>query len=93
MVPSADMTPAAAHFNQNVKQPSNVSGAHEVYEVQYNWRKQSLKIYRLRNLLFRKHFHIASSKSQMTEQLKPIRMKHGTPNPAKALRLKLSIPQ
>ena len=93
MLTSADMTPVNQHYNPALKSPSNIASNHEVYEVQWNNNTQSLKIFRIKNLLRKKSIHIASSKSQMSSQLKPIRLKHGTPNPAKALLLKLSVPQ
>ena len=80
-----------------VKQP-NVSPHYEIYEVQ--WDRQHIPageepiilVTRLRNMLQKKNIHVASSKGQISEQLKPLRLKHGKPNPAKALKLKFSIP-
>ena len=66
---------------------------HELFECHWDQTEKRLVIIRLRNLLDKTNLLIATSKSQITQQLKPIRLKHGTPNPSKALLLRLSVPQ
>ena len=87
------MTPVSTSLAPNQKPLSNLSANHTIFECHWDQSKMQLEIYRLRNLLNKNQLLIASSKSQMTQQLKPIRLKHGTPNPSKALLLRLSVPQ
>ena len=54
---------------------------------------ESFQVYRLRNVLKKSRFHLASSTNQLNTQIKPIRLKHGTVNPSRALLLKLNVPQ
>ena len=89
---SADLRPPITSNAPNMEQVTNNALAFEIFECKWTQASEKLEIFRLRNLLKKKAVHVASSKSQMTSQLKPIRLKHGTPNPSRAALLKLSIP-
>ena len=93
LLQSADLRPPVANNAPNVEHLTNNALAFELYECKWSQATEKLEIFRLRNLLKKKAVHVASSKSQMSSQLKPIRLKHGTPNPSRAALLKLSIPQ
>jgi len=93
MVQSANLKPPTTSLTPTLHHPKNVSPHHEVFEVQWDSDGEYLRIFRLFNVLKNSKLHIASSKTQIDNQIKPIRLKHGTINPAKALLLKLNIPQ
>lgn len=75
-----------------MKKVSNVAANHEVFEVHWSHTSQTIQIYRLRNLLQKKSVHVIQDKSQVDNQMRPIRLKHGSVNPSKAQNMKLSLP-
>ena len=92
MLNSADLTPVSTSLNPNQKHPSNVAGQHQIFECHWDQPSQTLSLYRIRNHLDRSKVFVASSTSQIDQQLKAIRTMHGKPNPSKALLLRLSVP-
>ena len=98
MLQAANLKQAITNLTPGIPPVPNVAPNHELFEV--TWKASSassqtcdLTIYRVRNLLKKSRFHIATSKGQMNTQIKPIRLKHGTVNPARALLPKLNVPQ
>jgi len=52
----------------------------------------SVKIERMVNFVNRQLIFVSSSKSQIAEMLKPNRVKYGTQNPNKSLKMKYHLP-
>lgn len=93
MTESADLSITNPKALPTTPYPFNVSAHNDIFECKFEHRSKSLKFTLFRNFLQKRMYHVASSKSQISEQLKPMRKTHNVPNPSKSLLLKLSIPQ
>ena len=92
MLEAADLTPPIIHTVPEMKFINNVAANYEMFECHWARKSQKLEIYRLRNLIQKRKVHVAQSKESLSIQLKPIRLKHGSVNPSKAMNMKLSLP-
>ena len=86
------MTKPLAHTPPKMYLIKNDANRKEVFECHWRHSDRNLKIFKVTNISDKRKLQIAQNKNQLNELLKPIRIKHGTPNHAKALLLKLLIP-
>lgn len=78
------------HFSEN--RPSSRGSVSSRGSARKSNFEPTTKIERLVNYVNQEAIFISSSKSQITEMLKPIRVKYGQTNPHRSLRMKYHLP-